>query len=192
MKNKTKILFTTPIKDVIANYKTGEKCVLVSNEATNKFTKADLIKIIKICNQPPVYNFLFKYRLKSKPYELNDAKEFTKWIVEGWNKQKWFVFLIRNSQDKIIGAIDIKSDNLDLAEIGYWADGNSLGIMTNATQRLIELAKKAGYKKLYATTMPNNDRSQSVLTRNGFIRDGEMEKSSGMRFKFTKNLSPQS
>ncbi|MBU4209846.1 GNAT family N-acetyltransferase [Patescibacteria group bacterium] len=192
MKNKTKILFITPIKEVITNHKTNEECFLVSNENGSKFTKADLTKITQICNQPLVYNFLFKYKFKGRSYRINDAKKFIEWIVEGWTKQKWFVFFIRNSQNEIIGAIDIKSNNLELTEVGYWADYNHSGIITNATQTLIKLAKRVGYKKLYATTMPNNSRSQNVLTRNGFIRDGEMQKPSGMRFKFIRNLSHRS
>lgn len=185
---KTHKIIDTPTNEIVFNYKTGEECSLVSNDNPSKISETDLIKITEICNQPSIYNFLFKFRLEGRPYTIDDAKGFVEWIAEGWKNQQWFVFLIRNNQNEIIGAIDIKSNNLDSAEIGYWADGNYSGIMTNAVKKIIEIAALAGYKSLYATTMPNNDRSQNVLTRNSFIRNGEMEKPNGMRFLFTRNL----
>ena len=183
-----KIVFRIPVKEAIYNFKTGEECFLVSNEDEGNFSEADLLKITEICNQPAVYDFLFKEKLGNEPYELEKAKKFAKWVVEGWQKQEWFVFLIRRNEGEIVGAIDIKSNDLEMAEVGYWADENFAGIMTNATGKIVELAKKAGYKKLFATTKPNNERSQKVLSRNHFLRQGEMIKLGGKRFKFIRQL----
>lgn len=177
-----------PIKEEIINFKTSEKCKLVSNENPEIFSEKDINKIVEICNQEAVYDFLFRSRLEGRPYTSDDAKGFIKWMAEGWIEQKWFVFLVRNDRNEIIAAIDIKSNNLESAEIGYWADQNNSGTISNAVEKIIELAKKAGYKSLYATTKPENERSQKVLLRNVFARDGEMQKPNGLRYKFSRIL----
>ena len=176
------------ITEEIVNFKTGEKCRLVSSENPEQINEKDIAKIVKICNQRAVYDFLFVERCSGKPYTEADAKGFVQWAAEGWRDQKWFVFLIRNSQDEIVGCIDIKSNNLEMAEIGYWADMNFPGIMTNAAKKVVELATKNGFKNIYATTRPDNERSQMVLLRNGFVRDGEMQKPNGLRYKFVRKL----
>jgi RimJ/RimL family protein N-acetyltransferase len=183
-----KVIFKTPISEQIENFKTREKCLLVSNEDSSKHTEKDVQKVVVICNQKPVYNFLFRTKLNGKVYGEEQAKGFMKWMEEGWQKQEWFVFLIRNSNDEIIGAVDLKSNSMESCELGYWADANHNGLMSNAVARLMELARKAGYKELFATTMPNNERSQNVLIRNGFERRGEMEKPGGLRYLFKCKL----
>jgi RimJ/RimL family protein N-acetyltransferase len=186
--DNAKVIFKTPISEEIVNFKTGEKCLLVSNENPEAISNEDINKIVEICNQPAVYDFLFRSKLAGKPYQANDAREFIRWMAEGWKKQEWFVFLVRNSQGEIIAAIDIKSNNLESAEIGYWADKNFPGTISNAANKMIDLAAKAGFKSLYATTKPNNTRSQSVLIRNGFVNNGKMEKPNGERLKFIRNM----
>jgi RimJ/RimL family protein N-acetyltransferase len=182
------MIFNTPISEEIVNFKTGEKCLLVSNENPDAFSNKDANKIVEICNQAAVYEFLFRAKLAGRPYEADDARKFIKWMAAGWKKQEWFVFLVRNSQGEIIAAIDIKSNDLESAEIGYWADQNFPGTISNAVNKLIDLAAKAGFKSLFATTKPNNARSQSVLLRNGFKNIGKTEKPDGERVKFIRNM----
>ena len=163
--------------------------MLVSSENDAKFSKIDIEKIIDICNQKPVYEMLFRKKLEGKAYGEEQAKNFLSWIVEGWREQKFFVFLIRNSEGNIIGAVDIKSNDLSRAEIGYWADENHAGIMSNAVTKLIEIARNAGYKILFATARLDNKRSQNVLLRSNFLVVGEIEKPNvGKRLLFELKL----
>lgn len=148
----------------------------MSNEDRGKFAEVDIEKIVSICNQEPVYGFLFREKLKGKEYQREQAESFIKWIVEGWQEQTHFAYLIRRDGGEIIGAVDIKSNYLERAEVGYWADGNYSGIMSNAVAKLVELAKAAGYKSLFATAKLDNQRSQNVLLRNGFVGEGEIDK----------------
>lgn len=185
-------LFHAPIRESVSNFLTGEECSIHSCEDVKKFTETDLVKICEMCNQPLIYDVLFKERLNGLPYSLQDASKFIQWAAEGWKCQQWFVFLIRRNQGlgEIIAAIDIKSPNLENGEIGYWADCNHHGIMTNAVRRICELAFRAGYRNLFACALPTNKRSQSLLIRSGFSSDGrQLEKPfGGTCMRFTRTL----
>lgn len=148
--------------------------VVPVNDIT-KITDTDYEKVVAICNQPEVYNnMVFTKRLNEAPYELKHAKGFLSWASKGWESLEYFVFLIRNRENEVIGCIDIKSNDLNNGEIGYWMDGNFPGFMTNVVIALTEAAKKAGYKKLVAYTDPNNEKSQRVVERAGFINAGKI------------------
>ncbi len=134
--------------------------------------KRDINKIVDICNQPAIYSFLFAKRLKNQPYREDSADGFIKWAKEGWRNGQYFVFLVKNQLNEIIGAIDIKSNNPNGAEIGYWMDQNFPGYMSNIVKGLVERAKEVGFKKLIAFTQPENARSQRVLIRAGFTHLG--------------------
>jgi len=183
------ILFQPPIREVILNFKTNEECLLESCNSLEKLTDSDIDRIINICNQKPVYDFLFKEKLKGAEYGKEQAEGFIKWATLGWQEQSHFVFLIRRRNNQVIGAIDIKSNNLTRAEIGYWADSNFPGIMSNAVSKLVKLAKLAGFKSLFATTKLDNQRSQNILTRNHFLPKGEVNKPDvGRRLLFEREF----
>ncbi|KKU88521.1 MAG: putative acetyltransferase [Microgenomates group bacterium GW2011_GWF2_47_9] len=189
MHRKQRVIFAGPISEQIQNFKTGEKCLLLSSESKTKLGRGDIDKIISICNQKPAYEMLFRQRLEGKAYGYEQAHRFVKRIIEGWVEQKSFAFLIRNSSGELIGVVDIKSNDLKRAEVGYWSDQNHSGIMSNVVAKLIELAKNAGYKILFATTRLDNERSQKVLLRNGFLNKGEVEKPGlGTRLLFEREL----
>jgi RimJ/RimL family protein N-acetyltransferase len=133
-----------------------------------------------------IYDTLFRDKFKGKPYTLENAKGFIKWAKDGWQRNKWFVFLIKNPKGQIVGAIDIKSNNLNSAEIGYWVDVKTPGVMTNLVIALCEIAKDAGYKSLYGLTVLENDRSQKLLLRAGFKNEGQIEEKGKQYLKFVK------
>ena len=133
----------------------------------------DRKRIITICNQSKVYGILFNTRLSGAEYGNKDTEDFVEWAVKGWQTGKYFVFAIRDDKGNLVGAIDIKSDNPNFGEIGYWMDENSPGYMTNAVIGLVEIAKNAGYKTLGAHTKSFNDASKRVLQRAGFKPDGK-------------------
>lgn len=177
-----------PVNETVLNYKTKKECKLVSCEDVGVFGEADIEKIAAVCNQKSVYDILFRDKFGGKEYDREKAVGFLNWAASGWKTQKYFVFLVRNSGGEIIGAVDIKSDDLEGGEIGYWADENNPGVMTNAVSRLAELAKNAGYKKLFALVLKENTKSQNVLGRNGFVWTGSVQKPEGERQVFEKIL----
>jgi DNA ligase (NAD+) len=44
---------------------------------------------------------LFEERFNGEPYTKEKAVEFINWAKEGWEKKKWFVFLVRNAKGEI-------------------------------------------------------------------------------------------
>jgi RimJ/RimL family protein N-acetyltransferase len=135
----------------------------------------DLLKqIVDICNQDKVYNILFSFKFNKRKYSLDDAKKFVDNGIRGWEENKFFNFVIVDQDDVICGALEIKTSDKSIAEIGYWADENHKGIMTPAVGILVKLARQDGYQGLYAKVRVNNQGSQRVLLNNGFKLSGMM------------------
>jgi len=141
-----------------------------------------LADIARICSQPRVYDLLFKDRFKGEAYTEERAQQFLTWALDGWRSQKYFPFAITSSTEAVVGTLDIKSANLEEAEIGYWADTETPGLMTNAVLALCDIAKAAGYKKLYGWARSTNTRSINVLLRASFVTEDEVDRE-GISFK---------
>lgn len=180
--------FTIPIHVEFERYLSGELCALESIDSNKFYDNSDFDTIASICGQKLVYDFLFKDRFKGRPYTQEDAKGFISWAQEGWRRNEYFVFLIRNSKSEIVAAVDIKSNNLKSAEMGYWSSSETPGVMTNAVASLCKIAKQAGFCELFGLTVPDNIRSQNVLIRAGFTNEGHLEREDKRYFKFSKSL----
>lgn len=127
--------------------------------------------------------------LDGKPYTEKEAQGFVDWVKEGWNKQTHFVFFVRKNDSEIVGAIDIKKADLTRSEVGYWADENYRGFMTNTINELISIAREVGYKKLFAEVKIENSKSVGVLERVGFNKVKEFVKDGrGVYFEYEKQL----
>ncbi|MDD4803929.1 MAG: GNAT family N-acetyltransferase [Candidatus Pacebacteria bacterium] len=176
--NESIKIFEDLIKLEVTNFINNEKYQIVGG-TDMVFSDDDILKITKICNQENTYNLLFKERLNGKPYTEDDAKGFIKWLKDGWRNQSFFVFFIRDENEKIIGAIDIKSADLNRAEIGYWADENYRGFMTNTVEEILSLAKERGFLKIFAGVRSDNSKSIGVLERSGLKRVGEEKEIKG-------------
>ncbi len=180
-------IFKSKIKREIVNFLTGEKYEMLGG-LDMSFSEDDVKKITKICSQKDAYDILFKNRLSGKPYTEKNARSFIDWIKDGWKNQTHFVFLIRKQDSEIIGAIDIKSPDLNRAEIGYWADENYRGFMTSAVNELFFIAKESGYIKLFAGVLAKNNKSIAVLERTGFRKVKEDKKDGEDHFIYEKEL----
>lgn len=139
-----------------------------------------LAEIVRICNEPGVYDNLFAGPLSNRAYALDDAQRFISWSYDGWREGTHFVYFIVDTNGSVVGAIDIKSTNLASAEIGYWLSAEHSGAMTSAVVALASLAREAGFAELHALIRPDNQRSSAVVERAGFvytndiIRDGQV------------------
>lgn len=186
-KNSRERIFNPIVNREVTNFASGIKYQMIGGEDV-EFSDSDISKIAQICSQDEVYNTLFKKMLEGKPYTEDNARGFIDWVKSGWKDQTHFVFFVRNKNGEIIGAIDIKSANTDRAEIGYWADKNYSGFMTNTVKELIHIAKESGFKKLFADVLSNNIKSSAVLDRAGFSKVGEYEKDGGQYLTYEKEL----
>lgn len=186
--NRPVLIFNEPISINFERYNLKDVCTLISVDQSRVLNEPDIETITEICNQPPVYDFLFREKFNGRKYEYKDAEGFVKWAQEGWKNKAHFVFLIRNKKGEIVGCCDIKSPNLESAEIGYWSSDKSSGIMTNAVRVLLDVAKKTGYKSLFGLVDPKNDKSSGVLNRNNFKNIGLVTKGGKDYLKFLKVL----
>lgn len=137
-------------------------------EKLNGNYKSFIEQIVEICNEELIYSILFSFNFKGQKYTPDKAQSFIDYSLKGWKENKNFVFIIHTGGDKLAGVIEIKSNDKECSEIGYWSSSKHPGIMTNALRELKKYAKSKGYKKLGAMVRTNNFGSQKVLKRNGF------------------------
>lgn len=154
----------------VTNFLTGERCVLKRIDEVEA-TAAATEQMVAICNEPAVYAWLFRELFAGQPYDEAAARSFFERASEGWRTNQMFVFLLFTSNGKLAAAIDIKSSDLDEAEIGYWASEKHRGCMTNLAQELLALAGRAGFRKLFGRVRKQNAKSAGVLERSGFTLD---------------------
>ena len=133
-------------------------------------------EVAGVCGEPLIYERLFKNRLGGHPYDEANGSRFLSWAEGHWREGTAFVFVITHPVDGIVGALDVKSTDLDGAEIGYWLSARHGGVMTNAVSLMRDLAWAAGYRALFAVTDRDNTGSQAVLIRVGFVEDGTLER----------------
>ena len=129
---------------------------------------SNLAVIVSICNQPEVYDWLFRGPLDGRPYTEINAHWWLNWASEGWATGSHFGFAVIDQDQHIAAACDIKTADA-VAEIGYWASQHHRGIMTNAVIALRDWAERTGYNGLFARTKRTNYKSQNVLQRAGFV-----------------------
>lgn len=129
-----------------------------------------LRRIESICNEPLVFQTLFSELFPDGVYPLSSAQDWITWGRSGWEQESHFVFAVLDSDGLVVAACDIKSNNKDLSEIGYWSSIKHRGIMTDSVQSILDLAHKAGFKEFYAEVHEDNTKSQAVLHRLGFIK----------------------
>lgn len=175
-KIKSKFLAEYEIKNFITK---NDSAIVVPLKELNQLTKNNISEIADACNQSEIYDLLFREKLKGEMYKEIDVLTFADGAIKGWADDTHFIFFIKNKYDSVIGAIDIKSNNPEDGEIGYWINRNYPGFMTNAVLGLICQTKSAGYYSLVAYVKNDNDKSKGVLNRAGFKYIGKEERCPG-------------
>jgi len=173
--------FRGPINVRIVNYLTKRPYYLV--RACELEIGAGIIEqITSICNEPDVYDWLFRKPLSGKPYPEEKARQWLEWARAGWTADSHFIFAVVGEAKEIAAACQIKSND-EVAEIGYWASRLHRGVMTNAVGAMCLLAANAGFRALYAYTDEGNTRSESVVGRVGFVRVPDVRSDNRSRFE---------
>ena len=122
-------------------------------------TPDQLQSIVEACNSEEIYKWLFKEEsFLSLPSSHQMARLRGPLILR-----------MRNSMEKksVIGSIKIIQ-----------------GLALNAVAAIKDIAKQAGYKRLFAQTKANNMRSENVLIKNDFIGDDNFRKNSSCQKGF--------
>lgn len=110
---------------------------------------------------PPTNAVLFKYYMQRVTREDHEG----------------FVICLR-SDDRILGAININNivrGSFQSASLGYYIGHNheGMGYMQEGLQQLLGLAcNTMGLHRLEANIQPDNIRSQNLVERCGFVREG--------------------
>lgn len=152
----------------IKNFKTDKVFhlkPLLSNDKDASKLEQD---IYNCCTEKLIYEVLFK-DMYPDGYTLENAKGFIQYSNQGWAEKTHFIFgIFDTDNNSLVGAIDIKSANLDCAEVGYWLSTNYSGLMTNALKAIVDIARKNNYKSLEIFTELTNQKSENVVKRAGF------------------------
>lgn len=168
----------------------GQTADVVPVSSSYPLSADNIREIVAVCNQEAVYGYLFQEKLHGEAYTEVNAHGFEDWANKGWETGAYFPFVIKTKDGQVIGAVDIKSNSPEEAEIGYWMDSNYRGYMTQVVIGLIEQARAAGFRSLKAHTKLDNVRSGGVLSRAGFKYIGTVEKEPGViRKKYVLALS---
>jgi len=152
----------------VFNYFTSEKyhlTPLCNIECTDSL----LSEISSICNESKIYTVLFHELCGGLPYTGKHARGWVEWAHSGWNNNTHFCFGIFSNSGKLVAACDIKNNNIEESEIGYWSSISHPGIITNSVIVLGKLARIAGYKSLMGRTVHQNKASTRVLLRSNFV-----------------------
>jgi RimJ/RimL family protein N-acetyltransferase len=141
-------------------------------------------------------------KIKLRPIEESDIDDLYSWWndpqfageyigdypksrieVEELVKGAWFFIIESRLEHKKIGFIDyflVRSDYLNLFEIGYRIKPSerNKGYTTEAVRLLVDylFSTKKEIERIEAVTDVENMRSQRVLEKNGFKREGELRK----------------
>ena len=79
------------------------------------------------------------------------------------------MFVVLDEQGLAAAACDIKSSDLEAAEIGYWSSEKHRGVMTNSLLAMVAAGFQVGFRRFYARVRPGNYDSAAVLLRAKFV-----------------------
>lgn len=161
------INFPHPLRLPFQNALTGATYFLVSGDQIEP-TPDKLLEIASCANEPLVYDLLFRQRFEGEPYRENDAADWITWTHAGWDHNTHFSFMVQDEAGSVVAACDIKSNDVEGAEVGYWASAHHHGVMTNAVKLMCQQAARAGFRSLTARVKQGNAKSRAVLHRVGF------------------------
>jgi RimJ/RimL family protein N-acetyltransferase len=173
--------FCGPINVRIVNHLTKRPYFLIG-ACELEIEAGNIERITSICNEPDVYDWLFRKPLSGKPYPEEKARQWLEWARAGWTANSHFIFAVISEAKDIAAACQIKSND-DVAEVGYWASHIHRGVMTDAVSAMCLLAANAGFRELYASTNEGNTRSEAVLSRVGFVRVPGVRSDNRSRFE---------
>lgn len=164
-----KVVIEPPVNIEINNYITN-KPYFIKDLADDSLYEQLIPKIVKVCNEPRIFNRLFAKKLiDGEKYHPINALEFLVYANKGWRNKDKFLFGIFDAKDNIVGAIELRSNTSESCEVGYWASENHPGIMSNTVIAISKLAKGAGYEMLFLLIAPDNTASLKVAKNAGFL-----------------------
>lgn len=177
-------LFPATLRREVCNVRTDEPYFLQRADAIVP-SSSNIADLVRICNEPAIYSFLFGEVLDGVPYGEQMARDFLDWSAQGWREGTYFVFVVTTADDRLAAAIDLKSADLAASEIGYWCSIEHRGLMGATVAALCSVAAAAGFRSLFVRVRHANTRSQDVALRNGFVHDPGGDTTTHLMFRRT-------
>jgi len=127
--------------------------------------------VVRSCRDPENQRWL---PLLPRPYEASDAEWWLGRCKTVWAEGSAAPFIVVDSDtgDRL-GTIEVRI--AEPADVGYWLapEGRGRGAMTRALRLLMRYAfEERGLTRVELFTLLDNERSQAVAERAGFLRDG--------------------
>jgi len=171
----------------LRNYITSEKASLEPLLDLKQITKENVLEIKQIFNSESVFK-MFNRSRKGKKFETSDVMKYLNWSVAQTLNGKNISYFVRDGHNVICGGLDLQKVNENTVTIGYWADGNKPGFITNAVNLLLDVAKNIGYVSIDAYPEKENIKSIRVLERTGFDFIEEIVKDDYVLMKYARLL----
>ncbi len=134
----------------------------------------DVVRIIEACADPEIP----RWTRVPEGYDMEKAREFAARAREQAEEAKGLALVVADAGDDELlgscGVIEMVADE-QRCEIGYWLApwARGRGVMTRAVRLLCRwLQDELGMERIAAGAEPGNGRSQAVLERAGFRREG--------------------
>ncbi|GGM09348.1 GNAT family N-acetyltransferase [Deinococcus aerophilus] len=160
-------VFSCTLSVQLSHPLTGQSYTLLRADEL-PLTHQRAVEVAAVCNEPLVYDRLFRARRQGRPYAVGEGEDFLTWAAAGWRNGTHFVFLLLDPEQRVAGALDVKSPEREAGEVGYWLGGAHRGIMTSALLAMLDAAREAGFVRLWARPDADNARSLALLERAGF------------------------
>jgi RimJ/RimL family protein N-acetyltransferase len=134
------------------------------------WTLADVPDIVRCCNDELVARYIAVIPV---PYTEDDARAY---VARNDDDRELNLAITDAASGAILGAVGVsRQDDPGIAEIGYWLAPQARG-RGAATRSLKLLAawtlREMGVARLQLTTAVENEASQRVAERAGFVREG--------------------
>jgi len=115
------------------------------------------------------------------PYPQGAAKSFLEEVaLPDWDKDTAYFFAItRRADDELMGAIDIRPEQYERAEIGFWLGTPywNQGYMTEAVRRVIQFGfEELKLNRIWAGHFTHNPASRRVQEKAGMTFEGVLRK----------------
>jgi hypothetical protein len=95
--------FPNPLRLSVENYVSGRSYEMVRACDVSE-ESSSLARIVSICNEPNVYEWLFRGPLEGRPYDEANARDWLQWSREGWLSGHHFVFAVLDDQKCVVAA----------------------------------------------------------------------------------------
>lgn len=136
--------------------------------------QADSHDVFKTMNYPATADAV---SFLTWPITMDQARSWCTQAEKGLQNETDFLYISRmKTNQNPVGCIGLHGVKNEEAEIGYWVseDHQGHGYASEMLKSIVDCAfSNFKVKSLFATAIPDNLKSRSVLTKNGFRQAGE-------------------